>query len=138
MPAPHLILPPPPSTPASRDSQGRPRSLPPDLLREASQRIGYFSLIGAGLWFFGPLLGHFAIRAQSPPGDTRWRSIILPMDAIAVTSIIMSLGLFAYTRRNRNSKLSLDLGLAYMIAISLAIGLLFHVGMIYFGESMRP
>jgi hypothetical protein len=138
MPAPHLILPPPPSTPASRDSQGRPRSLPPDLLREASQRIGYFSLIGAGLWFLGPLLGHFAIRAQSPPGDTRWRSFILPMDAIAVTSIIMSLGLFAYTRRNRNSKVSLDLGLAYMIATSLAIGLLFHVGMIYFGESMRP
>jgi len=138
MPAPHLILPPPGSTPASRDSQGRPRSLPPDLLREASQRIGFFSLIGAGLWFLGPLLGHVAIRAQSPPGDTRWRSIILPMDAIAVTSIIMSLALFAYTRRNRNSKLSLDLGLAYMIAISLALGLLFHVGMIYFGASVRP
>ena len=103
MPAPHLILPPPGSTPASRDSQGRPRSLPPDLLREASQRIGYFSLIGAGLWFLGPLLGHVAIRAQTPPGDTRWRSIILPMDAIAVTSIIMSLALFAYTRRNWTS-----------------------------------
>ena len=137
MPAPHLILPPPGSTPpASRDSQGRPRSLPPDLLREASQRIGYFSLLGAVLWFLGPALGHIAIRAQSPPGDTRWRSIILPMDAIAATSIVMSLALFAYTRRNRNSKLSLDLGLAYMIAISCAIGIMFHVGMIYYGDSV--
>jgi eukaryotic-like serine/threonine-protein kinase len=136
MPAPHLILPPPGSTPASKDSQGRPRSLPPDLLREASQRIGYFSLLGAVLWFLGPLFGHFAIRAQSPPGDTTWRSIILPMDAIAATSIALSIALFAYTRRNRNSKLSLDLGLAYMIAISFALGLMFHVGMIYYGEQV--
>ena len=135
MPAPHLILPPPGATPpASKDSQGRARSLPPDLLREASQRIGILALLGAVLWFLGTALGHVTIRAQSPPGDTRWRSILLPVDAIAATSIVASLAIYAYTRRNRNSKVSLDLGLAYMIAISFGLGLMFHVGAIYYGD----
>src|SRR5215207_10124583 len=121
MPAPHLIFPPLGTTPpASKDSQGRSRSLPPDLVREASQRIGILSLLGA-----------LTFRAQSPPGDTRWRSIVLPVDAIAAVSVILSLGVYAYTRRHRNSKVSLDLGLVYMIAISFALGLMFHVGMIY-------
>ena len=89
MPAPHLILPPPRTTPpASRDSQGKSRSLPPDLLREASQRIGILSLLGAVLWFLGTLFGHLTIRAQRPPGDTRWLSIILPVDAIATAGIL--------------------------------------------------
>jgi eukaryotic-like serine/threonine-protein kinase len=134
MPAPHLILPPPGTPPASKDSQGRPRSLPPDLLREASQRIGILALLGAVLWFLGTALGHVTIRAQSPPGDTRWRSILLPVDAIAATSIVASLAIYAYTRRHRNSKVSLDLGLAYMIAISFGLGLMFHVGAIYYGD----
>jgi serine/threonine-protein kinase len=137
MPAPRLIQPPRGATPpSSADSQGRPRTLPPDLLREASQRLGILSLLGAILWFLGTALGHISLRAQSPPGDTRWRSIVLPIDAIAAVSIVASLGVYWYTRRHRESKISLDLGLAYMIASSLGIGLLFHVGMVYFGN--RP
>src|SRR5688572_33397493 len=115
MPAPHLILPPPASTPrAVGDSRGRARTLPPDLLREASQRIGILSLMGAALWLLGTILGHITIRAQTPPGDPRWRSIVLPVDAIAAASIVASLALYAYTRRTTNPKRSLDLGLAYM------------------------
>ena len=130
MPAPHLILPPPGTTPPTpADSQGRSRSLPPDLLREASQRIGILSLLGAVLWFLGPLFGHLAIHAQNPASGP-WFSIVMPVDAIAVTAIVASLGLYWYTRRHRNSKVSLDLGLAYMIAISLGIGLTFHIGLI--------
>jgi len=136
MPAPQLILPPRGSTPPALDSQGRPRSLPPDLLREASQRLGILSLLGAVLWFLGTLLGHISLRAQSPPGDTRWRSIVLPVDAIAALSIIASLAVYWYTRRHRDSKISLDLGLAYLIASSLGVGLLFHVG-VYFGGRPR-
>jgi hypothetical protein len=84
MPAPRLIQPPRGATPpAVSDSQARPRSLPPDLLREASQRLGILSLLGAILWLLGTLLGHISVRAQSPPGDTGWRSIVLPIDAIA-------------------------------------------------------
>jgi len=132
MPAPQLILPPPGTSPAApSDSQGRGRSLPPDLQREASQRIGIVSLLGAVLWFLGTLLGHISLRAQTPPGDTRWRSIILPVDAIAAISIVVSLALYAYTRRHRGSKISLDLGLAYMIASSFGTGILFHVGMVF-------
>jgi eukaryotic-like serine/threonine-protein kinase len=133
MPAPHLILPPPASTPrAAVDSQGRSRTLPADLLREASQRIGILSLMGAALWFAGTILGHITIRAQSPPGDPRWRSIVLPVDAIAAGSIVVSVALYAYTRRTTNPKRSLDLGLAYLIAISFGLGLMFHIGMIFF------
>jgi serine/threonine-protein kinase len=58
---------------------------------------------------------------------------LLPVDAIAAASIVMSLALYAYTRRHRDSKISLDLGLAYMIVSSLGTGLLFHVGLIFLG-----
>jgi serine/threonine-protein kinase len=133
MPAPQLILPPRGSTPPALDSQGRPRTLPPDLLREASQRLGILSALGAVLWFLGTILGHISLRAQSPPGDTSWRSFVFPIDAIAGVSIIASLVVYWYTRRHKESKISLDLGLAYMIASSLGIGLVFHIGMVYFG-----
>jgi serine/threonine-protein kinase len=133
MPAPQLILPPRGSTPPALDSQGRPRTLPPDLLREASQRLGILSALGAVLWFLGTILGHISLRAQSPPGDTSWRSFVFPIDAIAGVSIIASLVVYWYTRRRKESKISLDLGLAYMIASSLGIGLVFHIGMVYFG-----
>ena len=91
MPAPYLILPPRGSTPPALDSHGRPRTLPPDLLREASQRLGILALLGAVLWFLGTFLGHVSLRAQSQPGDTRWRSFVFPIDAIAGVSIVASL-----------------------------------------------
>ena len=139
MPAPRLIQPPRGATPAAlSDSQGRPRSLPPDLLREASQRLGILSMLGAILWFLGTVLGHISLRAQSPPGDTRWRSIVLPIDAIAAVSIVASLAVYWYTRRHKDSKISLDLGLAYMVASSTGIGLVFHIGMVYFGNRPTP
>ena len=138
MPAPQLILPPPgPTPPAAADSQGRSRSLPPDLLREASQRIGILSLLGAILWFLGPLLGHIALHAQNP-GSAPWYAPVLPVDAIAVAAITASLGIYWYTRRHRNSKVSLDLGLVYMIAISLGIGLMFHIGLIVARDPAMP
>ena len=139
MPAPQLILPPPGTIQlAIADSQGRSRSLPPDLLREASQRIGILSLLGAVLWFLGPLFGHFAIHAQNPASGP-WFRIVLPIDAIAVAAIAASLGLYWYTRHHQSSKVILDLGLAYMIAISLGIGLMFHIGLLMMrAPSPRP
>jgi serine/threonine-protein kinase len=139
MRVPQLILPPPaPTPPATADLQGRSRSLPPDLLREASQRIGILALLGAVLWFLGPLLGHLAIHAQNPASGP-WFSIILPVDAIAVAAIVVSLALYWYTRGHRSSKVSLDLGLAYMIAVSLGIGLMFHISLVLVRDaSPRP
>ena len=132
MPAPHLILPLPGSATTSGRRSGTP--LPPDLLREASQRIGILSLLGAALWFLGTILGHITLRAQSPPGDTRWREIMLPVDAIAIAGIIGSLAIWWYTRRTTNPKRSLDLGLAYMIGISFGLGLMFHIGLIFYAD----
>ena len=131
MPAPHLIHPlPGPTTPGR--SGGTP--LPPDLLREASQRIGILSLLGAVLWFLGTLLSHITLRAQSPPGDTRWLSPMLPADAIAAAAIAGSLAVWWYTRRRTNPKRSLDVGLAYMIGISFGLGIIFHIGMILYSD----
>jgi len=136
MPTRHLIVPPPGSTPAAlRKSRGQ-RSLPPDLVREASQRLGILALLGAALWVLGTVLGHISLRAMSPPGDTRWRSLVMPVDAIAAVSIVISLALFAYTRRRRESGISLDIGLGYMIAMALALGLMVHVGAVFQGERL--
>jgi len=136
MPAPQLI-PPHGATPAtSHDSQGRVRSLPPDLIREASTRLGILSLLGAGLWLCGTILAHLTLRFNSPPGDTRWRSIILPVDALALGSIVISLAFYAYTRRSTDPKRSLDLGLAFMIVMAFALGVMFHVSVIFqFGRA---
>jgi tRNA A-37 threonylcarbamoyl transferase component Bud32 len=130
---PRLLPPPVGSTPPGR-SGGSHRPLPPDLLREATQRIGILSALGAVLWLLATLLGHITLRAQSPPGDTRWRSLMMPIDAIALAGIIGSLGVWAYTRRTKNPKRSLDVALGYMIAISLLLGLTFHIGLIFYGN----
>jgi serine/threonine-protein kinase len=126
MPA-HLIGPIPGSTPAALNStRGHPRALPADLLREASLRLGIFSLIVAVLWTLGTVLGHIAERAMTPPGDLRWLNFD-STDVIAIASVALSLGLFAYSRRStRDPQFVLDLGLAYMVVMALALGLMFH------------
>src|SRR5436190_22280390 len=52
----HLIGPARPASPATAASARGPRSLPADLLRDASRRLGIMSLVGAGLWTLGTLL----------------------------------------------------------------------------------
>ena len=130
MPAPTLILPPAGRTPAHlRSSRGYRRALPPDLLRESSARLGILALVGATLWLLGPLLGHFSLSAADPSGVRRWFTPELPMDAVAVTCIALSLALFAYTRRSDSDpQRMLDIGLGYMVLISLGIGIMFHFG----------
>jgi serine/threonine-protein kinase len=146
MPARDLIAPPPgSSTPAAlRTSRGR-RPLPPDLLRDASLRLGIMALLGAVLWLVGTALGHVALGAVSPAGDSRWLSLILPTDAIAGVSIVVSLALFAYTRTSRRDPaFILDLGLAYLVVMALALGLMVHLGLLLRseqapgGHSVRP
>lgn len=131
MPAPQLI-PPHAATPTtSHDSQGQPRSLPPDLIQDASTRLGILSLLGAALWLLGTILAHLSLRFNSPPGDTRWRSLIMPVDALALGSVLVSLAFYAYTRRSTAPKRNLDLGLAFMIVMALALGVMFHVSVIF-------
>src|ERR1700693_6140417 len=101
MPNPELIGPLPQSTPADirSSSRGRTRDLPPDLLREASRRLGIMSLLAAVLWVVASVFGHLAYHAMSP-GDAKWMQFSMP-DGVAVAVVVISLALFAYARRSQ-------------------------------------
>ena len=114
-----------------------PRPLPDDILRQASRRLGVFSLIVAVLWFLGTTLGHIAGRMMMP-SNANWLRIEA-MDVIAISSIVLSIALFIYTRRSRHEpQFVLDLGLVYMVVMALALGLMFHWGPVPEGWSILP
>ena len=122
MPKPQVIGPVPLITPSAR---GQRRALPDDLLREASRRLGIIALLGAGLWAIGTIMDHFADWAMSH-WDPRWLDLHTP-DAIAGATVLVSLALFFYARKNdRDPRFVLDLGLGYMVLMALALGLMFH------------
>src|SRR4051812_9421217 len=124
-----LIGPPPASTPSSLLRSGsRTREIPDDLLREASLRLGILSLLGAVLWTVGTLAGHLAARVLSAGNHTEWAGFETT-DAIAVVMVVVSLALFAFTRRSkRDPAMILDIGLGYLVLGSLALAMLWHVG----------
>ena len=124
MPKPKLIGP-HPSTPAgSSISRSHPRSLPPDLLREASKRLGAMSLLGAVLWILATVFYRLGLRTMT--GNPGWGGLHA-MDVVAGASVLVSLALFAYTRRSdRDPRFMIDLGLGYIMFTALAIGLHWH------------
>ena len=127
MPVPKLIRPPTDATPAETAARGRPRALPDDFLREASARLGIMSLVAAGLWVVGTILGRLAMQSMQG-GNSEGLDLTLG-DAIAAASVLASLLLFAYTRTaNRDPRRILDLGLVYMVFTALALGLTVHSG----------
>jgi eukaryotic-like serine/threonine-protein kinase len=138
MPVPKLIRPPTDATPAeAAAARGRPRALPDDFLREASARLGIMSLVAAGLWVVGTILGRLAMRSMQ--GEESMALGPTMGDAIAAVSVLASLLLFAYTRTgNRDPQRILDLGLVYMILTALALGLTFHSGPILPTLSVTP
>jgi eukaryotic-like serine/threonine-protein kinase len=135
---PHRIGPAARSTPGAI---GRPRStaqtLPADLLREASRRLGIVSLLGAGLWILGTIFGHVAERAMSG-SPVPWDAFAAT-DTIAAVCVALSLALFAYTRRSeREPAFILDLGLVYLVLTAFALGAIFHTTGAPVGASVRP
>ena len=129
MSEPFLIAPPPPvSTPAQLKRPGsRSRSLPDDLLRAASIRLGVMSLLFAVLWTVGTVAGHLAEHAINPDSG-RWLEFDI-VDGIAVASVLVSPALFVYTRKSeRDPRFLLDLGLWYMVFTAFSLGLVFHLG----------
>ncbi len=125
MTRPRRIAPPPKSTPADL-TQGRSRpALPQDLLREASRRLGIMCLLAGALWVLGTVLYHVVDRVIGE-SDARWLAF-QPSDGIAAVSVLASLALFVYTRRStREPQFILDLGLVYMVVMSLAVGFIWH------------
>jgi serine/threonine-protein kinase len=128
MATPHLVGPTVGSTPSTAPpriwARAR-RRLPPDLLREASRRLGVMSLVAAILWVVADLAGHLAYRALRP-GDPRWVQFQAP-DAIGLVAALVSIALFVYTRRRtENPQFILDLGLVYMVFLALTVGVSMH------------
>ena len=126
MATPNLIGPPPGTTPVDLAGPRRQRSIPDDLMREASRRLGILSLLAAVLWIVAPTLDHLVVRATSLPGDMRWTRLDAT-DLIAAVSALLSVGLYFYTRKSgRSPQFILDLGLVYMVLTGLALGLISH------------
>ena len=83
------------------------------------------SLLAAVLWVLATVFGHLAYRALMP-GDARWMHMGA-QEAIAGATVLISLALFAYTRRSRKDpRFILDLGLGYLVFTALALSLTFH------------
>ncbi|HEU5154250.1 MAG TPA: serine/threonine-protein kinase [Gemmatimonadales bacterium] len=118
-----LIAPPLPSTPSGVGTvESR---LPPELLRDASRRLGIMALVGATLWVLGDFLAHFATWTLSGRDPRYWQ--LAAEDVFAAMSVAVSLGLFLYTRRqDSDPRFSLDLGLVYMMYTAVALGLMIH------------
>ncbi|MEP7325751.1 MAG: hypothetical protein ABI836_07380, partial [Gemmatimonadota bacterium] len=122
MPNPDLIQPQPGVTPTGETS-GRRRTLPPDLLREASHRVALMALLGASLWIIAVVADHLAMRAL---GVRDW---IRPDvdDVIGLAVVILSLGLYLFARtKGRDPEFILNLGLGYMVLTAVGIGVLIH------------
>ena len=95
------------------------------------------SLVAAGLWVVGSILGRIAM--QSMQGQVTMRVDPTLGDAIAAVSVVASLLLFAYTRKaNRDPQRILDLGLVYMVLTALALGVTLHSGPILPTLSVSP
>ena len=106
-------------------SQDPQRSLPQDLLRDASRRLGILALVAGALWIMGTLFGRLSWSWMHPEVEI-WKSFSGP-DLIAVTAVAMSVGLFLYTRRrDRDPELILNLGLWYLVITAFDLGLVTH------------
>jgi len=104
---------------------GHRRQIPADLLRQASRRLETLALVGAALWILGPAFGHLAL-ALTEPDNPRW-SQFGATETIATAGFVISLLVFGFSRsRERNPKLVMDIGLAYMVACAACIGAMIH------------
>jgi serine/threonine-protein kinase len=103
----------------------RKRDIPEDLLREASVRLRVLALLGAVLWFMGPLLYHLALQSMTH-GEQIWY-IPRISDFIAVFYMLGSLGFYLHVRNSHAPpRVLLDRGLLFLIFSSLGIGMMWH------------
>ncbi|HEY8258956.1 MAG TPA: serine/threonine-protein kinase [Gemmatimonadales bacterium] len=120
-----LVVPPVPTTPADTGSTLGRRTLPDDVLREASRRLEITALLSAAIWVFATVADHLAMRAITH-GDPQWLRLDMD-DVIATTSIAASLAIYAYIRKaNRSPEFVLNLGLVYMVVMAFDVALLIH------------
>ena len=123
---PRLIAPPDPSTPAGPGLRlRRRRPLPDDVLEQASRRLGIMSLVAASMWIVATVLYHIVDRVIGADDSAWWA--VQTSDTITAVALVLSLAMFVYSRRpNQNPRVVLDIGLAYMVAMSFLVGVIWH------------
>jgi MFS family permease len=123
---PQLIGPVAGTTPADSGlSEERVRSLPYDLLKEASRRLKIMSLIAAALWILGTVGDRIALLAMTH-GNRIWLHW-QATDVIAGASVLVSLALFFYIHRgNHDPGMILNLGQVYLVVTAFALGMMTH------------
>lgn len=127
---------PPPSTPPERGGVKRlgVRSLPYDLLQEASNRLATIALVCAILWGLGTVCYRVAMASIGFPFHAN------PSDAISAASSLASLALYFYARRraDRDPQFILDLGLVFMVLTSFSLGVVLHWDEVPHGMVIAP
>jgi tRNA A-37 threonylcarbamoyl transferase component Bud32 len=125
-PRPRLIAPPDPSRPSGPPPSLRwRRPIPEDVLRQASRRLGFMSLVAATMWVVATVLYHIVDRIIGADDASWWA--LQSSDSFTAVAVALSLGLFLYSRRpNQNPRFVLDLGLVYMVVMSLLVGMIWH------------
>jgi eukaryotic-like serine/threonine-protein kinase len=108
-----------------RTGAGTARRLPEDLLRQAGRRVEIMALVAAALWILAPVLSHLALYLTNP-SDPQLR-LFTRVNLIAAGCVALSLAMYAYLRTGRRDpERVMDLALAFMIAMTFAMGVLIH------------
>ncbi len=104
---------------------GRSRALPEDLLRQATRRVEIMALVAAVLWTLAPALANLALYLADPT-DPRL-AVFGRVNLVAGACVLLSLATYAYLRvGHHEAERVMDLALAYMIALTFAMGVLIH------------
>jgi hypothetical protein len=115
-------------SPSATQPPAARRGLPEDLLREAAHRVGLMCLVITGLIAVEFPVVHLIHRIPGTvaPADLAFMEQWLPKyNKIGLAIILVSLGLYWYTRdRRRSPRLLLDLALGYEVFLALSAGLL--------------
>ena len=111
----------PPTHPRDGLSTSRRGSaLPPDLVREASRRLGILALVFLVLSLLNLTLAH----VTPPQGAIVWSAT---MDVLVGSIALMSLGVLLYARWGRSNPASvITLGLVYEVAVAAALAVIDH------------
>src|SRR4051794_32953758 len=103
-------------------------SLPEDLLREASRRLGTICLISACVWLANLLLLNYVyavpgnVAADRTASYLKWEKLY---DLVVIANVLVSLGLFWFTRRRRvDPRLVLNIALVYEVFTAFSVGFL--------------
>ena len=124
------------STPSSQGvlSSDAQRSLPEDLLRQASRRVAILALVGIGLWVVNFVIFRYV------PGLIGWTGGDVvrnqnQMNVVVIAGVAVSLAVYFMARNPReNCGFILNLGLAYELLVATSIAYVNHFAIVTPGD----